>query len=286
MGFRNLQTTTSNVIPTDIKKETQKKELQLRIDAMNGSIKQLEDKKLKLEEQTELVLGASSNLELVNLELTQKQSELVELNKKIVLANEKSSELAKLEENVSRETNKLNDLVKQNKELSKIVAELPKLKEEYTQLLQEISNAHSTFTDLQINSEETMTGIKLEITEAQKILRSYNLEIKDSKELLKESNEELIKLKEKVLKAQNDLKSVLDTTKQAKIQSQAQLDTELAEKKAKFDVEILNKTLELEKREGEVSDKNALLLEKEKQLRDTKIELEKFYNRKIAHIII
>lgn len=43
---------------------------------------------------------------------------------------------------------------------------------------------------------------------------------------------------------------------------------------------------ELAKRDGELSEKESWLLDKEKTLRETKTELEKFYNRKINNVII
>lgn len=284
MGFKNFQ---SNIVaPVDLKKEVKKNEMQLRIDAMGVSVKELEDKKVKLEQETEQVLGASSDLATINTQLAAAESKLEEINKKIELGNKQFKTFEEIKENVSQETKKLDELKAEVKELAKITADYPVKKQEYEDLLQKISDAHSTFSDLQISNGETLKDTKNKIKEAQDVLTSGLVEIKESKKLTKEASETLLKEKEKITKAQADLKSVLGTTKQAEIQSKLNIEAEIAKKQAEFDEKYAKKTVEIEKREGEISEKSALLTEKENQLRSTKIELEKFYNRKISHIII
>lgn len=226
-----------------------------------------------------------------------KEKELQELNISVKdLANIKS-EFEKISEDLAYAKKELSEantltqgILKGNAELWETKKKIDdKIKEKESELQSVITNnknklskSKDEFADFENRAIKKVDEYDSKLQELEKKQNSYIAQIEDLKKGLTEITTELVaktlELEMSVLQIENN-----KTTSKEIIDSA----TLKAEKIIEEAVSVAKKTSdEMVSKQGELSEKTSWLLEKEKTLRETKLELERFYGRKINNVII
>ncbi|HNU95498.1 MAG TPA: hypothetical protein PKK32_00830 [Candidatus Paceibacterota bacterium] len=239
----------------------------------------------------------ASDYKDIDKKVEEAEAELKRLNQEIAKANHLKSDL-EIVENKLNETKEFNDTISfQTKELlakhDKLSADIKILEDSYTHNKVEFDSALLAYKKEIAKYEKSLADItektKKAFEEHGVIVTKYKEEIN---ELVKTVNQ-LEQVKDgwdkKIVEANSKLQSLEKEIKTAdnkamELISNAELYCERIKKDA--DELVAKKKQELIDREGILSERESWLNEKEQILKETKLELEKFYGRKINNVII
>lgn len=225
-----------------------KDKLELIFDKLEIEIKEQEKKLSEFKEQY------SQKNAALNLEFSEKkndlENELLEVKNDIKISLKKLDDFNIEKDKLEEEKNGL------GKDIEKLKGEIKMFKSDYIKLEKIIKDLPEK------ERREKKLDDSITILESQKT----SLENK-----IRYLNEE---------KKRTDIKTL------EIIQKAEKFEKEKGNIKKKFDEEMKIQREEADKRDGLVSEKEQWILKKEQELRKAKAELEKFYNRKISHIII
>lgn len=228
--------------------EEKKKKLQAKCSEIEIEIGEGEKKLATLKEQHAQRVAA------LNLEISTREGEL-------------KGEFSEIEEKI----------IVASKELAILKIGKEKLVEEKNTLIGELKELEGEAETLEENS------VKLE-----KILKELPEKERSEKELTDSiarlANEEVFLIR-RVKNLRGEMKE-FETRSLKTVRATQKFEREKGAIKEKFDKEMEERTISLDKRDGLVSEKEEWIKGKETSLRKAKAELEKFYNRKINHVII
>ena len=284
MSFNAPRASVSQV-PTDIKKDIQKRELQASIDVL-GSV--LDDLKKEIERKTK----DNEKLVDVSRETKEKEAKLDEITTSInVLEGKLSSrqkdleQLAGLREKIIFAQAELDNLEAKKAVFNvledKITASratLKDLEDNFTKRSAEILKEVSEVSEKKNAELELLDNAKKELSNTNKSLTSANKQFEDLGVSINEKTQEVIGLINKYETTKSELEVKAKKDREV-------LDLELDAVRSAHLADIEAREAKMVEREGAASIKESWIIEKEQSLLATKADLEKYYNRKINIII-
>lgn len=290
MGFKNRQ---SNEVPGPEGLELKKKQIIQEIANLGiehaRTLQELNEIKSRKQEVKDVKVELS--------ELVKKEKNIKE---KLLLLSEGVGEEEKklfvLKAKYSKEKKDLRtEMTEEETEAKKELEELEKEKVRINNELVSVGNTVASLGDQKGLLSEKVERLDDKVVILEKYVKDLE-KIKDSlsgkKELANSLNREIGSLEVKRDGAKGKLKELREKIieVQADYNTQLQKFNKFAEDSGdvmdNFEAKIAKETKELDERAGLVSEKEAWIKDKERDLRKAKAELEKHFNRKITHIII
>lgn len=282
---------TSTPIATDLELEAQKQQLLADISYLGGKLNEYElqstqiiNRESELLDLKDLITEANKNLDSVHQQLTEKKAELNEVVSQVGALHGKKLELNRelgsleIERDQSKKT-----LSSADQELN---VEMTKKKAVIEQLNEALTNKNG---ELSITNRQ-LTTTQAQIERAMENLASVEHKVEEANQLYTDKFQTLQQAEGEITAQQVEsqtLKSELAELEKQKIQAQKDSDEiiRIANLYKKDTIEQLEKQQNnMDQVAGDLSVRESWLNEKEELLKNTKAELEKFYNRKITHI--
>lgn len=247
------------------------------------------------------------DIESAKRKLVDKRVELSKVNKKIAERQKKSDDLDKendlkgrvLDTHTKTHSKRMRDLESEysikkeslEEEISKKKKQNLLLDQTFEKLAIKIKDRKKEIKEL----EEDIIGLdkKAElIDERSLVLKNINDEIYEKKKELEPLRQKVSDLRNKEKDKENQIEK--SNEKLAEVKTELEKENNRFDKfkkecssiMDKFNKKMEERTIALDKRDGLVSEKEDWIKGKETSLRKVKRELERFYNRKINHIII
>ena len=270
-----------NVKVYDYKKELEdlgkiKEDLVLEIKNKKESASYYNDIDKKVEEAEKELKGLNSKVK----ELKTADSLLTVSNEKLVLAKKELKEVNALSQGIQRGNVKLNE---QRKTITKMLEDKKtELESDISSLTKDKINVQTELDNLKTEHEESIADYNKDINKGKKEAEDLDKIVNDQREVLGALNIKIIDSQKKLtdISSSNIRQEEASNKLVAENEKQAELVLEKAKEKAK---KIIKDVID---REGTLSERESWLVEKEQTLKDTKLELEKFYGRKINNVNI
>jgi len=270
-----------NVKVYDYKKELEdlgkiKEDLVLEIKNKKESASYYNDIDKKVEEAEKELKGLNSKVK----ELKTADSLLTVSNEKLVLAKKELKEVNALSQGIQRGNVKLNE---QRKIITKMLEDKKtELESDISSLTKDKINVQTELDNLKTEHEESIADYNKDINKGKKEAEDLDKIVNDQREVLGALNIKIIDSQKKLtdISSSNIRQEEASNKLVAENEKQAELVLEKAKEKAK---KIIKDVID---REGTLSERESWLVEKEQTLKDTKLELEKFYGRKINNVNI
>lgn len=270
-----------NVKVYDYKKELEdlgkiKEDLVLEIKNKKESASYYNDIDKKVEEAEKELKGLNSKVK----ELKTADSLLTVSNEKLVLAKKELKEVNALSQGIQRGNVKLNE---QRKTITKMLEDKKtELESDISSLTKDKINVQTELDNLKTEHEESIADYNKDINKGKKEAEDLDKIVNDQREVLGALNIKIIDSQKKLtdISSRNIRQEEASNKLVAENEKQAELVLEKAKEKAK---KIIKDVID---REGTLSERESWLVEKEQTLKDTKLELEKFYGRKINNVNI
>ena len=270
-----------NVKVYDYKKELEdlgkiKEDLVLEIKNKKESASYYNDIDKKVEEAEKELKGLNSKVK----ELKTADSLLTVSNEKLVLAKKELKEVNALYQGIQRDNVKLNE---QRKTITKMLEDKKtELESDISSLTKDKINVQTELDNLKTEHEESIADYNKDINKGKKEAEDLDKIVNDQREVLGALNIKIIDSQKKLtdISSRNIRQEEASNKLVAENEKQAELVLEKAKEKAK---KIIKDVID---REGTLSERESWLVEKEQTLKDTKLELEKFYGRKINNVNI
>ena len=270
-----------NVKVYDYKKELEdlgkiKEDLVLEIKNKKESASYYNDIDKKVEEAEKELKGLNSKVK----ELKTADSLLTVSNEKLVLAKKELKEVNALYQGIQRDNVKLNE---QRKIITKMLEDKKtELESDISSLTKDKINVQTELDNLKTEHEESIADYNKDINKGKKEAEDLDKIVNDQREVLGALNIKIIDSQKKLtdISSSNIRQEEASNKLVAENEKQAELVLEKAKEKAK---KIIKDVID---REGTLSERESWLVEKEQTLKDTKLELEKFYGRKINNVNI
>lgn len=278
MGFQNPK---SVGLPTDVKKEAKKREIQQQIDALNTTKESL-DKEIQAKEEARVeFLGASESINDKLAELSELYTRIATLKQDLDIGNKKLASLKDLDDKIASAKETLTSY----EEKSQAFADLDE------QLMTKQGDLNTFILEYNQKIDEKtnkLTELNKELANKQDKLGRLNEELGSKLEsgvLVTKEYDLLNKKVDSTQQLHKDLTAKIENLKEmyknVEINAKNELAGHLAGIKDKFDSENAKKVADLEKREGELNDQIKWLETDKKYLRTVKAELEQIYKKKI-----
>ena len=270
-----------NVKVYDYKKELEdlgkiKEDLVLEIKNKKESASYYNDIDKKVEEAEKELKGLNSKVK----ELKTADSLLTVSNEKLVLAKKELKEVNALYQGIQRDNVRLNE---QRKIITKMLEDKKtELESDISSLTKDKINVQTELDNLKTEHEESIADYNKDINKGKKEAEDLDKIVNDQREVLGALNIKIIDSQKKLtdISSSNIRQEEASNKLVAENEKQAELVLEKAKEKAK---KIIKDVID---REGTLSERESWLVEKEQTLKDTKLELEKFYGRKINNVNI
>ena len=270
-----------NVKVYDYKKELEdlgkiKEDLVLEIKNKKESASYYNDIDKKVEEAEKELKGLNSKVK----ELKTADSLLTVSNEKLVLAKKELKEVNALSQGIQRGNVKLNE---QRKTITKMLEDKKtELESDISSLTKDKINVQTELDNLKTEHEESIADYNKDINKGKKEAEDLDKIVNDQREVLGALNIKIIDSQKKLtdISSRNIRQEEASNKLVAENEKQAELVLEKAKEKAE---KIIKDVID---REGTLSERESWLVEKEQTLKDTKLELEKFYGRKINNVNI
>lgn len=283
MAFSNKKSV--SLVQTDVKREIIKKELQNQIEVL-GAIKDQMEAEVKARQKAhEDYLGASEDITSLLEQKSNLNNELFDLGAKINTAKSELSKYNGIKELISEAKSELERLNNQKNELSLVENHLEngrndlfKLQNDYNEQELSLQSKIDVMKSEICNFEEKISVLKSEESEKTKEVNDLVVKLEDLNKRVSASSRELDKL----------LTKIAESKKQAELSAsdaKNTLETELSSKKREFDQNCAIKIAEIEKLQGELSEKIKWQEADRNYLKEVKADLESTYKVKIKRVI-
>lgn len=279
-------------------KQEELQDIEVRINEKTAELIRVTGKLNEANELAEKIILTQSDADRAQVLLDETNKKLEDKKKEVDIASDEFQKEVKAVQTMRGIKDKLSLLIEQDtKTTDGLRADIAKLTGEKEQLFKDIEKAResnkSEIIELSIACEKknheldsaksSLISLEVKISDSQKLLNSINASILDGENKIK-------KLDEDIAGKQNEV-SVLNEAIKEKNRSVVKLDLMIDEEQARLTQMTIDKEKEfsdrensIAEREGAVSIKEARNNEIRSELKRTKEELEKFYDRALPNI--